>query len=109
MPPRASKRAAAATKSSKKSPVAQKSSKRIAPEQRPARIRTFYGLLGLRSNGCDVSAKDIRAAYFRRAREWHPDKQWGDEAAKEMATEVSMLINEAMMVAKKNMRMRGEM
>ena len=42
--------------------------------------------------------------------EWHPDKrQYGSEAEREVLTELAMKINEAMRVAKENMRLRGEL
>ena len=42
---------------------------------------------------------------------WHPDRQSedADEETKELALELSMKLNEAMRIAKENMRARGEM
>ena len=39
---------------------------------------------------------------------WHPDRQVGDGATKELATELMMQINEATRIAKANAKARGE-
>ena len=40
---------------------------------------------------------------------WHPDRQYETEATRQLATELSAMINDAMMIAKANMRARGEL
>lgn len=39
---------------------------------------------------------------------WHPDRAYGDETTREMATELSAIVNEAMTIAKKNIKARQE-
>ena len=39
---------------------------------------------------------------------WHPDRQYGDESTTQLAAELSAKVNEAMAIAKKNAKARGE-
>ena len=58
----------------------------------------------------DASLKDVMKAYYKLSREWHPDKQGYDNemTTRELAQELSSMVNEAMMVAKANAKQRGE-
>ena len=39
---------------------------------------------------------------------WHPDRQYGDDASKEMAEELSPIVNEAIRIARANIKARQE-
>lgn len=57
-----------------------------------------------------VAFSDAKRTAILRALQlkWHPDKQYGDEATKEMAGELMATVNEAMRVAKINIKARQE-
>lgn len=83
---------------------------RVAAAQEKARVEMKQAMEEVKRSVAMPGAK--RKQLLRELQvKWHPDRQSedADEETKELALELSMKLNEAMRIAKENMRARGEM